>query len=560
MKGSNGLGRPLLVASVLALLAPGCGAGSSDEANRSGFMLQMLMPEYPTDVTDIQYTIQPVSFEAGTPTGAPVVIRTPLEPPTIPGTPSLTKGPLDPYQARLLGDFFEALPAGNYDVTALPFAGDSPSRECTAVSMERISVTEGQTTEVFLISQCLVSDTETVDTGVGLNREPVIENVSFRESKNGCGSPAELCVRAVDADDDPLELVLEAPQCQVASADASAPNTQCWEVSCAEAGRTELIVRAYDLRWLDELVRIEDYLAAEGLPEQSHAELMLFPFFDQPTTTGPGATERCDGVDNDCNGVIDDSDACEASEIVVFNDANPFDFFRMQNPDNQALVENLIKFRSGKLRDAGTVVLMDRGRGSVCGNTDWGACSPSKQTSLYSLIKDAGYTIEDIYSKAGTLVDIPPEVKILFLWNPTVPYTLQEVNAFKTFTAQGGRLIFVGEYEDYYGEDGLSVENALLYNMGSSMRNIGGEVCEFFFSLSERSLRAHQITRGLRGLGVACASVLAPGPKDSPLLYDAANTRVLAAVAAIDRTPITTLATAPVLITPSHDRAIAEGP
>jgi hypothetical protein len=45
------------------------------------------------------------------------------------------------------------------------------------------------------------------------------------------------------------------------------------------------------------------------------------------------------------------------------------------------------------------------------------------------------------------------------------------------------------------------------------------------------------------GVHIACASVIIPGPHDYPLYYDSTNSKLLAGVAIIDTTPLTTLPT-----------------
>ena len=62
-----------------------------------------------------------------------------------------------------------------------------------------------------------------------------------------------------------------------------------------------------------------------------------------------------------------------------------------------------------------------------------------------------------------------------------------------------------------------------------------------FDDLPASALRPHQVTTGMNGVRIACASVIVPGPQDYPLYYDTTNTRVLAGVATIDTTPATSL-------------------
>jgi hypothetical protein len=226
-------------------------------------------------------------------------------------------------------------------------------------------------------------------------------------------------------------------------------------------------------------------------------------------------------------------------DIVVFNDINPFDNGGMTggvgNPNNQIMVANLVDYATGGPRGAGTVVWFDRGRNSVCAGT--GECNDSNLATMMTVITGLGYTINEINSTSGSITSIPADVKVIFLWNPMVAFTVDEINAFKLFASEGGRVVFIGEWDDYYGT-GIALENDFLLNMGAVMTNIGNAVDCGYTDLPDTSLRPHQITGGMTAVRVACASVIVPGPDDYPLFYDSTNTLVLAGVAKIDTTPL----------------------
>jgi hypothetical protein len=156
---------------------------------------------------------------------------------------------------------------------------------------------------------------------------------------------------------------------------------------------------------------------------------------------------------------------------------------------------------------------------------------------MQSVINAAGYSITNISSTSGSITSIPEDVKAVFLWNPLVPYTTAEINAFKQFASEGGRVIFIGEWDGYYGS-GIALENQFLLDMGAVMTNIGMAVDCGYNDLPAASLRPHQITTGMTGVRIGCASVIVPGPDTYPFLYDRTNTRVLAGVAKIDTTPL----------------------
>lgn len=228
-------------------------------------------------------------------------------------------------------------------------------------------------------------------------------------------------------------------------------------------------------------------------------------------------------------------------DVVVFNDINPFDNNALRNPNNKLFIRNLIDFQTIGERKDGKTVWFDCGRNSGYP----GACSSFDiLTGLHNLIKDSGFDLKFIQSENADdspLRNIDPGVKILFLWLPKVQYSVAEINEMKDFANEGGRIIFIGEWDGFYGSTGLAVENQFLINMGAVMRNLGQAIDCNYNVLPFASLRSHPITRDLTDLTIACASVIQLGPDDFALFYDKSNTRVLAGVAQIDTNPITEL-------------------
>lgn len=247
---------------------------------------------------------------------------------------------------------------------------------------------------------------------------------------------------------------------------------------------------------------------------------------------------ECDGAtDSSAITVIREDISVPGRDIVVFNDVEPFDQSRLQNPNNVTFVKNLINFTTTGPRNSGDTVMWDCGR-----NTRFNGCTSSRhQNGSKALIEDEGFTYTAINSASGTLVDIPANVKSLWLWLPTVPYTVDEINALKQFAAEGGRIVFIGEWDGFYGTTGLAVENQLLRNLGALMRNVGNAVDCGNVTLPPASIREHPITDGVTDLTIGCASVIELGPNDFPLFYDTTNTLVLGGVAKIDTVPITAL-------------------
>lgn len=229
-------------------------------------------------------------------------------------------------------------------------------------------------------------------------------------------------------------------------------------------------------------------------------------------------------------------------DIVVFNDINVFDAGAMLNPNNVLLVQNLVNYTSSGPRGANTQVVWDRGRVATCGPLGNNECDNSNMGTTRNTITGAGLSIVDISSNGDDLDDLMAangaNWKEIWLWTPNVAFTVDEVNALKQFADEGGRVVFIGEWQGYYPPSGIALENQFLLDMGAVMTNTGGAVDCGYNTVAPTSLRAHQITTGLTNLTMACSSVLIPGPSDFPLYLDATNTKVLSAVATIDITPI----------------------
>lgn len=294
------------------------------------------------------------------------------------------------------------------------------------------------------------------------------------------------------------------------------------------------------------------YRVGAGLPVDAIAGLTgeSFSFSisaDQFVADGGAPTENTITVEavDDLGGVgsasvtvVFDPDTAPAAgrDVIVFNDINLLDRTAVTgNANNVRLIQNLVDFNGTGEREVGKVVWFDRGRNSQCFAD--GACGDGQLAPMVGIIEDLGYTVVNSDSTFGSITGVPPEVKTIILWNPRVAFTVAEINVFKSFSGEGGRIVFVGEHEGYYGS-WIPLQNKFLADMGAVMQNTGEAVDCDYTLLPGTSLRPHQITEGLTDLTIACASVVELGPNDFPLFYDTTNTKVLGAVAAVNVTPI----------------------
>lgn len=231
-------------------------------------------------------------------------------------------------------------------------------------------------------------------------------------------------------------------------------------------------------------------------------------------------------------------------DVVVINDMNVFDDRAMADPNNVRLVQNLVGFSTSGVRAGATRVLYDRGREAPCFLVSL-ECADANQGAFDAAVAGAGFTITKI-DAVQSYADVPDDVKVIFLVNPTVPFTSADVEGLRDFAREGGRIVFLGEYVGFYGTAGVAVQNALLQALGTGMTSVGAEIdCAYldgagalqYPTLGAASIRPHQTTAGMTGLTVACLSQVVLGPDDYAIVYDATNSIVVAGVAKIDLTP-----------------------
>jgi hypothetical protein len=220
-------------------------------------------------------------------------------------------------------------------------------------------------------------------------------------------------------------------------------------------------------------------------------------------------------------------------DVVVINDVNIWGTEMASGgsmPENQVFFANLMRLPAGTPRAAGTTVVFYNGA------NPWAGGNVSEPGAMYvdaltTALSDSGYTV---VNEVGSLADIAPEVKLLFVWLPASTLATADVNGLKRFASEGGRVIVVGENIYAVGEEGIAAENALLGQLGAQLTNTGDCAVPGEYA---PAVGNHDLVSGVTAIFMNCVSTMTPGPNDYPLFEDSRHL-VVGAVAKIDVTPL----------------------
>ncbi len=220
------------------------------------------------------------------------------------------------------------------------------------------------------------------------------------------------------------------------------------------------------------------------------------------------------------------------ADVIVVNDVNIFDSNSARNPSNVTFYLNLANYTASGPRANQKGVLIFGGHYAVDGGY-------YVYSGAGAVLSANGYNVTVQNNGSATLAaGINPNVKVIFLELPSVPFSNAEINVLKQFAADGGRIVYVGEHQGYYGNNIFNVENPFFHAMGAQLTNTGGALDCGYNVLPASVLRPHQITTGMTNVEMACSSTISLGPNDYALMYNSDMIHVFAAVAKIDVTPL----------------------
>jgi len=251
-----------------------------------------------TDIAKMKYSISRVACEDGEKIEAlNRTITVNLESMMLPGgIPAFENSPLDRNSKHPFSDHFEAMPAGCYNIDAIPLTkGEEQSADCAPAWAKGISVVDGEPAEVFLISQCKGAAVGALDSLVALNRPPTLEQVKYQPGKFiNVGDTDVICVTASDPNGDPVEFAWTnvGPVCDqpavVANDTGGNSTTQCVALHATMAGSFMFEVKIYDLLHAEgNLIRFEQWFSDHGYPNESHDSLRLPLYVAAGADIGP---------------------------------------------------------------------------------------------------------------------------------------------------------------------------------------------------------------------------------------------------------------------------------
>ncbi len=282
--------------ALIFALGTGCAETSDDTGGLNGPRTSGLALTSDTlGNTDVGGMRFEVTGCAATPTaGFSDTVNKDLEDMYLPGGIGVFEdAPYDADSQHLFSDHYFLLSAGCYDVVVQPLqANGLLSQDCASAHRNGVTVEDGKTREILLISQCKGPSNGGLDVIGTINHPPEIRDVEFKDSKflNSCTGRNEVCVTVFDPDNDPIEIAWGTSQNfnylgGISPAGQPTTNndgsiTYCGKATTGPAGDYGYTLTAWDLATnsLGQIDRIENILTQQGDPSMSRDDIE-FPIY-----------------------------------------------------------------------------------------------------------------------------------------------------------------------------------------------------------------------------------------------------------------------------------------
>ncbi|MFB6372367.1 MAG: hypothetical protein ABEN55_04510 [Bradymonadaceae bacterium] len=463
--------RPLAVFALLCLTAfclPACSGTDSptdtpsDDKDRTAAITLTADTLADTDVARMQFQLQGVDCETGEPTDTTRQTTKDLEDTMLPGGfATFENAPLSSDSQHLFADAFFLVGAGCYNVTTQPLTDrGNPSEDCNPATRQRVSVEDGQTTEVLLVNQCRGADNGGIDVIGVTNHPPQLQNVEFQKKIDSCPPRGQqtdearrVCATATDPDGDPLEFVWKATDTgavtgevlettRTVNEDGSVQS--CAQLAINQKGRHTFRLRVFDLT--GEGKRFEKVLAEQQNQDiQSRAGV---DFGIQSTVDCPPPEQRGRAV----------------TILMALSQAD--------GGDIPWLIQNSIRWATpvDNAPDTNVLYVLDDNSGD--------AFLPADRDLVLNILRNEGtkFATDAIEEPEGGLtIDQLEGYDVVWFANPTEP--LDDATTFDTlrqFQMQGGGLILQG---DDMAHANLAGDRSMQTFTGLEVINNGATAC-----------------------------------------------------------------------------------
>lgn len=148
------------------------------------------------------------------------------------------------------------------------------------------------------------------------------------------------------------------------------------------------------------------------------------------------------------------------ADVIVYADVNLLDNFTIAFGNNRPFGLNLVNFSAQGSNASSQLIKIYEGHNGTR------VASQAPYDTLFSMWTRAGYKISETHEESIQ----PQGYKLIMIFLPGQsgysPFSAEEIASLKQFAADGGRLVLVGEWRDFYTATGRQTFNQLLSGLG----------------------------------------------------------------------------------------------